>query len=236
MTRITVGGPELEGFTVAEPAASVRLLFPDVPGASLVLPVWNGNEFLRADGTRPTIRTFTPRRVDSDAREVDIEVVMHGAGPAAEWAQAAEPGATAALSGPGRGYTIDPGASAFLLVGDESALPAISQLLEALPPGAPTHVIVEVVGAGARLPLGEPPITTVEWHEVAADAPPGDAMVDAVRSAELLDGVQVWAAGEAAAVQKIRRYLFDERAMPRTQTTIRGYWKRGRAGVDGRSD
>jgi NADPH-dependent ferric siderophore reductase len=41
--------------------------------------------------------------------------------------------------------------------------------------------------------------------------------------------VRVWAAGEAAAVQRIRRYLFEERGMARAQTSVRGYWKHGRA-------
>jgi NADPH-dependent ferric siderophore reductase len=38
----------------------------------------------------------------------------------------------------------------------------------------------------------------------------------------------VWAAGEAAAMQRIRKHLFDERNAPRDHTTVRGYWKHGR--------
>ena len=41
----------------------------------------------------------------------------------------------------------------------------------------------------------------------------------------------MWAAGEAAAVQRIRKLLFDERGVPRSQATIRGYWKVGRDGT-----
>src|SRR5918995_6973349 len=67
MVRVTLGSPDLEGLTVQHPAASVRLLLP-LPGArELAIPSWNGNEFLLADGRRPTIRTFTPRRVDARA-------------------------------------------------------------------------------------------------------------------------------------------------------------------------
>src|SRR5215207_1261663 len=133
MIRVTLGGPDLEGLTVEQPAASVRLLFPSPGAQELVVPSWNGNEFLLADGRRPTIRTLTPRRVDAQALELDVEIVVHGGGVASEWAQAAEPGNPAAVSGPGRGYTIDRDAPAFLLAGDETAIPAISQLLEALP-------------------------------------------------------------------------------------------------------
>ena len=228
MTRITLAGAELTGLTIEEPAASIRLLIPDPPTAELVMPVWNGNEFLHADGRRPTIRTFTPRRVDPAALEVDIEAVIHGEGPASAWARATAPGGPVALSGPGRGYAIDPEAPAFLLAGDETAIPAISQLLEALPRETSTVVIIEIAAADARLALPEHPNATVEWHELLPGTPPGDALVNAIRAAELPPGVRVWAAGEAASVQRIRRYLFEERELPRSQTTIRGYWKRGR--------
>jgi NADPH-dependent ferric siderophore reductase len=231
--RITLAGSELGGLTIEDPAASVRLLIPSVPGDGLVIPSWNGNEFLLPDGRRPTIRTFTPRRVDAAALELDIEAVIHGDGAASLWARAAEPGATAALSGPGRGYAIDRDAPAFLLAGDETAIPAISQLLEVLPNATPTQVLIEIASPDARVALPDHAQTTVGWHELAAGAPSGDALVAAVRAAALPAGLRVWGAGEAAGVQRIRRYLFEERAFPRAQATIRGYWKRGRAGDAG---
>jgi NADPH-dependent ferric siderophore reductase len=55
-------------------------------------------------------------------------------------------------------------------------------------------------------------------------------LVAAVRAADLAPDGRIWAAGEAAAVQRIRRYLFEERGIPRARTSVRGYWKHGRAG------
>ena len=230
MTRVTLSGPELEGMTVNEPAASVRLLLPSAGESDLVMPAWNGNEFLRADGGRPAIRTFTPRRVDAANLELDLEIVVHDAGVASKWAAAAEPGRRAALSGPGRGYTINRDAPAFLLGGDETAIPAISQLLESLPAEASVHVCIEVATPDARLALPEHPQATVEWCDLPAGSLPGDALVAAVQAADLDPDARVWVAGEAAAVQRIRRYLFEAREMPRAQTSVRGYWKHGRAG------
>jgi NADPH-dependent ferric siderophore reductase len=230
LIAITLAGDELDGLTVAEPAASVRLLLPAMPGRALVVPRWNGNEFLLPDGHRPALRTFTPRRVDADALELDIEVVVHGDGVASQWAAAAIPGWVAAISGPGRGYTIDHEAPAFLLAGDESAIPAISQLLEQLP-AVPTEVHIEVSRPDARLALPDHSRAVVSWHDLAPGEPTGSAFAAAVRAADLPDGVRVWVAGEAAAVQRVRRYLFDERALSRAQTTVRGYWKHGRAGA-----
>ena len=76
----------------------------------------------------------------------------------------------------------------------------------------------------------------MEWVDLPAGAPPGDALAAAVTGAELQTGTHVWAAGEAAAIQRIRRHLFDERGLARSQTWIRGYWKHGRAGDGGGGD
>jgi NADPH-dependent ferric siderophore reductase len=230
LVRVTVGGPELDGLVIDQPAASVRLLLP-APGTSeLVMPAWQGNEFRLPDGSRPTIRTLTPLRLDSTTQELDLEIVIHQGGAASAWAQGAGPGDRAAISGPGRGYPIDAEATAFVLGGDESAIPAISQLLEVLPADKPVHVIVEVADAAARLELPKHPAATVDWYDLPAGAPPGDALVAAITAADFAPGTRVWAAGEAAAMQRIRRHLLDERSLPRSETWIRGYWKSGRAG------
>jgi NADPH-dependent ferric siderophore reductase len=227
---VTLAGPDLEGLTVEQPAASVRVLLPSPGTHELVVPSWNGNEFLLPDGRRPAIRTFTPRRVDPVALELEVEIVTHGAGVASEWAQAVEPGNPAAVSGPGRGYVIDPTAPAFMLAGDETAIPAISQLLEALPTEPPVHVHIEVAHPDARLALPDHPHATVEWHALPAGASPGDALVAAVRGTDLDADTRVWVAGEAATMQRIRRHLFEDRGLARAQASVRGYWKQGRGG------
>lgn len=188
--RVTLAGPELEGFAITEPAASVRLLLPS-PG-TLEVPAWDGNEFRLADGRRPTIRTLTPRRADRSG------------------GRARRP-------------------TSFLLAGDETALPAIGQLLETLPADRPVEVHVEVAQPGGRRSLPGHPLARVHWHDLAAGATPGDAFVAAV-AAPVEPGTRVWVAGEAAAVQRVRCDLFERRGVPRRQASVRGYWKHGRAG------
>jgi NADPH-dependent ferric siderophore reductase len=227
---VTIAGPDLEAMAAAGPAASVRLLLPPAGSTEIVRPAWNGNEFLLPDGRRPPIRTFTPLRADPDAARLALQIVVHGAGVASTWAATAEPGRRAAISGPGRGYTVDRDAPAFLLGGDETAIPAISQLLEAVPRETPVHVCIEVAQPDARVALPEHPRASVEWCDLPPGAPPGDAMVAAVRAADLAPDGRIWVAGEAAAVQRVRRYLFEERGIPRARTSVRGYWKHGRAG------
>ena len=230
LVRITFAGPDLESLTVEHPAASVRLLLPWPGTQELVVPSWNGNEFLLPDGRRPAIRTLTPRRVDPETFEIELDIVIHGGGVVSEWAQAAEPGDPAAISGPGRGYAIDRDAPAFFLGGDETAIPAINQILAALPAERPVQVHIEVAHPDARIALPDHPRVTAEWCDLTPDAPSGDALFAAVRSADLEPGIRVWVAGEAAAMQRIRRHLFEDRGLPRSQASVRGYWKHGRSG------
>ena len=234
LLRVRLGGPELSDLDRPEPAASVRLLLPADGSGELELPVWNGNEFRLADGRRPTIRTFTPRRYDRDQQELDVEVVLHeGGGAASAWARRVAPGDRAAVSGPGRGYAIDPAVERFLVAGDETAIPAIDDLVGVIPPRAEIEVHIEVAEAGARLDLIAHPGLAVAWHVQRAGERPGERLVAAVTGADIGDATAVWAAGEAAAVQRVRRHLFEERGMPRSQATIRGYWKHGRTAGEG---
>ncbi len=230
MVQVTIEGRALEGLGVDEPAASVRLLLPSPGTDDLVVPEWNGNEFLLPDGSRPTIRTLTPSRKRADARELVLSIVLHEGGVASAWAAAHPLDAEVALSGPGRGYTVDPEVSDLLLAGDESAIPAIEQLLEVLPASASVQVHVEVAHPDARLPLHERPGVTIGWHDLPAGHEPGDTLVRAVAGARIGPSTRVWAAGEAAAMQRIRKHLFDARELARPQAVVRGYWKRGRGG------
>jgi NADPH-dependent ferric siderophore reductase len=227
LARVTLTGAELDGFSVDAPAASVRLLLPSAGTEQLVTPSWNGNEFLLPDGTRPTIRTFTPV---TSGTTLALDVVLHGHGRAAWWAEHAAPGAPVAVSGPGRGYAVDPDAARYLLVGDETALAAVGQLLAAIPTSTTIDVVVEVADAAARIELPAHPRASVEWRVLGAGAPPGDEMARAARDADVTPGDRVWVAGEAAAVQRIRHHLFEEHGFPRARATVRGYWKHGRAG------
>lgn len=221
MLRVILGGNELEGFAVDLPAASVRLLLPT--DGVLEIPVWAGNEFLLNDGARPVIRTFTPRRFDPDALELHLDVVLHDMGIASTWAKTAQRGDEVAVSGPGRGYDIDTGATGFLLAGDETAIPAICQLLEHLP-DVPIAIHLLASDASARVDLHRD--VDVSWYLVSDGADPDKSLDAAIRAVDLAPGLQIWAAGEAAAMQRLRSFLFREIGFPRSQATVRGYWKR----------
>lgn len=227
LMRLVVGGDELDGFAITAPASSVRLLLPATGSDELVMVTWTGNQFELPDGSRPPIRTLTPRRFDADRHELTIDVVLHDHGLATDWACAAEPGDELAVSGPGRSEDLDPDAHSHLLVGDESAVPAIAQLLEWIPSDRTIDVHIEIRSSDARIALPDHPHATVTWHETTDDCGPGDALFAVVTGLDDL-GDAVWVAGEAASVQRVRTHLFDERGRDRSTVTARGYWKVGR--------
>ena len=147
------------------------------PGEPFEVPTWAGNEFLLADGRRAKdwIRTFTPVSYCPDLRELDLDVVVHGDGAVGSWAAAVGPGAPAAISGPARGYEPDPAATDFLVVGDESAIPAVRQVLAALPPAATAEVHLEADGPEGAVDLLVPERVRLTWHVTEPGDAPGDA-------------------------------------------------------------
>lgn len=229
LLRLTLEGDGIHEMH-ADPAASVRLLVPSPGSTELVMPTWDGNEFLLPGGERPALRTFTPLAADRPDR-LDLGIVRHVGGVVSEWAEHVAVGAPAALSGPGRGFEWPDETTTFHLLGDETAVPAIGQLLTVLPRAAAITVHAEVEAQHAIRPLPDHPDVTVEWLLRDPTAPPGARLVAAATALPEIDpATHVWAAGEAASMQAIRKHLFDERELARFQATIRGYWKpeRGR--------
>jgi len=228
MRRIVLGGAELSGLAIDGPAGSVRLLLPPPREDALVMPTWTGNQFELPSGARAPIRTFTPRHFDDRRLELAIDVVLHDVGAATDWARSAGPGSEAAVSGPGRSYQVDSNADDYLLAGDETAIPAISQLLEAIPRTTRIRVEIEIGDPAARLELPGHPGATVNWHERSSEAQFGSTYGAVIEALPVIPAA-VWIAGEAAAVQRIRKHLFDVRGVERSAATIRGYWKSGRS-------
>lgn len=225
MVRVTLGGDELAGFGGEGPDRRIKMFFPvagqerpAVPRATSGGPLWPAGE------PRPAIRTYTVRRFDAAAGELDVDFVLHeGHGPAAAWARDARPGAWVGVSEPGGRYVVDPDAQFHLVIGDESALPAVATVLEALPPRVPAITYLEVADAAEEQEL--PSAAAVHWVHRGA-RPAGEPLADAVRAAPLPDGRgQAWLAGESACVRDLRRHLLDDRKLDRRAVYATGYWR-----------
>lgn len=179
----------------------------------------------------PTMRTYTVRSWDDAAKELTIDFVHHGdEGIAGPWAAAAQPGDKLWFNGPGGAYSPQESADWHLLVGDESALPAIGAAIEALPPGARAKVFLEVEDETEEQKFSGSGDIDLTWlHRAGHSGERGDGLVAAVEALEFPPGeVQAFVHGEAGFVLRLRRHLFADRGLAREQVSLSGYWRLGK--------
>jgi NADPH-dependent ferric siderophore reductase len=177
---------------------------------------------------RPVGRRYTIRWWDPTARRLAIDFVVHGdTGVAGRWANGAQEGDRLQFVGPTGSYAPSSTADWHLMVGDESALPAIAASLERVRPGVPALVVAVVDDPAHELGLDCPGDLKLSW--VHRDAVPHDrdALLNAVGSIEFPGGTpDVFVHGEAAEVRAVRRHLLSDRGIPRAGTSISPYWRR----------
>lgn len=174
------------------------------------------------------MRTYTVRRWDPVAGELDVDFVRHGVGPASSWSYRVQPGETIQIAGPKSSSPHPVGADWTLLAGDETALPAIGRWLEHWPAGARGQVFVEVAEDSHRQDLDVPEGVEVTWLSRDGAAPGTTTVLfDAIRAADWWDGkVFAWVAGETLTLTPIRRWLRNEKGLPKDQVEVTGYWRR----------
>ncbi|MGA4729768.1 siderophore-interacting protein [Micromonospora taraxaci] len=229
LIRLVLGGDELTGLPVGEFTDHyIKVVFPQ---SGITYPQPLDLAAIRRDLPReqwPRQRAYTVRRWDPLAQELTVDVVYHGdEGLAGPWAAALRQGDPVHFVGPGGAYAPSPDADWHLLVGDESALPAIAAALERLPLGAPAHVFVEIADPEDEQKLLSPGAVELTWLH-RGERPVGEALVEAVRALEFPAGqVHAFVHGEAAFVRHLRRLLRGERGVPLDRLSISGYWRRG---------
>jgi NADPH-dependent ferric siderophore reductase len=226
MARITVGGESLATFPGGGGDQHVVLYFYD-RGVELPDPLTLVSARTMLGQVRPAMRSYTVRRHDPVARELDFDFVLHGDhGVASAWAGVARPGDDVILVGPSPAYTLDEEVPRHLLVGDETALPAIS----ALTIGVPATAVIEVADAAEEQPLPEG--VDVRWvHRNGRPAGTPDLLLPGVADVPLDGDVAVWAAGERTVMHALRAHLLDERKLDRRRVRTTMYWRHGQAGT-----
>ncbi len=229
MIRVVLGGPEVAGFTHRVADERIKIVFPD-PDTGVTRPPVTTGDGQGLDWPRPfpPTREYTVRRFDRVAGEVSVDFVLHAGGLAAGWAEAARPGDRVWIAGPKPGLIVPPEFTFHLLLGDQTALPAIGRWLEELPVTARARVVIQVPDAAEHQPLAESPGIEVTWIHEDDPAHTGSALGDALTALSLPpdEHVYLWAAGEAAIMKPIRRWARDH-GFDRRNCDIAGYWRRG---------
>ena len=219
MIRVTLTG-DLEGFNSLGFDDHIKLFFPDGT--------------LDAAGTPNTLsRDFTPRRHDAAANILEIDFALHDAGPATRWAAQAKPGDALNVGGPRGSFIIPTDFDWHLLVGDETALPAISRQLAELPANARVLVVGEIDGPADQVAFATKADATVIWaHRNGAAAGESDVLAKKLATLKFpLGDYYAWVACESLTAKARRQQLIaDHGANPKWMRAA-GYWRRGAVAI-----
>lgn len=225
--RAVVAGRERLGsqrirltFSGDDVAAFIRLEAAQAPCAWIKLSVPSSS----GDSVR---RAYTLRMFDLDKGTFSVDFVLHEGGVMSAWAQAAQVGDAVGFAGPRRGgFALCPDSEWIVLIGDETALPAIQTILTSLPPHLPGIVLIETDCPGEHEAFFAGPNIRLSWTRRTSHQPGADcALVEALNSVEILPGTgQAWVAGEADSVKAVRGLLQEKWKL--LNTSGKGYWKR----------
>lgn len=215
--RLRLEGAELRGFDSPGADDHIRVFFPATP-----------TDDLRDSPNRE----YTPVSWDAAAGWLDIDVALHANGVGSRWAEHAPLGAPAGVGGPRGSLVLVGRPDAWLLAGDETAVPAIRRFAAAMDDDAVGRIAIEVPDAAHDLPVAAPAgVEVVQVHR--GDRAPGAELadwLDALDIEEQPDGcVFGFVAAEQAIVRAGRALLLDRWSGDPAATVVKGYWKRGTA-------
>ena len=176
---------------------------------------------------QPVGAYYTLRRWRPDVAELDIWMVLHDGGQACAWAVDVEPGRPAALWGPRTAWAPPADTERYVLVADDTGLPAVEVILEALPPGPSVEAIIEVDGPDHERDLPTNDGVVVTWlHRNGAEPGTTSLLVDAVTALPpSSDATYVWGGAESRAMTAVRRKVRGEWGLARHQVSLVGYWR-----------
>lgn len=234
MRRIVFGGAKLgehqdRGHTIPAMHSlgfddDVRLIFPDPATGELPEPTLSEHGTVIWDvRTKELFRTYTVRWLNHETGEVAIDFARHGVGLAENWSQQADVGDMLWVVGPKGCLSLPTHKGWLLLVGDETALPAIARGLEELPSGFPVTAIIEVAESEHIYELHTAADAQILWAVRAQ----GESFIDLMNtfqpSTDIGTGF-VWVAGEASKLKQARA-IVKQWQIAKEDTEFTGYWR-----------
>lgn len=231
MRRITLGGEQLGAFRSGDydaPAFTtegaddyVKIFLPEPGSETPALPEQHDGHLHWPRKPAPVARAYTVRRFDPVAGELDLDFVLHGHGPAGNWARTAEPGSVLHLAGPKVAIIPPQGADWWLLAGDETALPALGRFVETYGGTAPMHVFALVDGPQEE----QSDLAGVTWVHSRPGVSDATVLAEAVESGAPRGGEGwMWIAGEASIVKELRA-VSKRLGIAKPMLDASGYWR-----------
>ena len=229
MRRIVLSGEALRGFHSASPDDHIKLFFANADGEVVVPTMTPQGPKLPAGAAPSPMRDYTPRHHDAETGELVIDFVLHGHGVASSWAAQAKPGDTLTVAGPRGSFVVADDYDYYVLIGDETALPAIGRWLEEMPNSARAQVFVEIADAGERQSLQSAADVHIHWLERnGVDAASSTRLEDALREFKPDHGdTFYWIATESRRARMMRKFIEGNLQVDPHSIRATGYWKAG---------
>ncbi len=234
MMRITLWSDDLSDFSSLAYDDHCKLFLAQPGQPDLPEPQITENGLAFPEGQRPPARDYTPRYFDTAEKTVTFDFVLHGDGPASSWAQQAKPGDAIGVGGPRGSFVLHGEFDWYLLVGDETALPAIGRRLEELPRDARAFAVIEVPENADIQEINAPAGSEIVWL-ARNGRPAGQAgpLCDAVAGMNLPQGDgYVFVAGENTMSKAVRTHMVDARGHNPNWIKAAGYWQKGDSDFD----
>ncbi|MBP0598871.1 siderophore-interacting protein [Herbaspirillum sp. LeCh32-8] len=212
MKRVTIDGSALPPLRPELPAQWLKI-FVQTP-----------------DGSRSVGRAYTIRHVNWATNELDIDMFLHGdTGPISAWAERAVVGDRLEISNvhPRSGFPIEYEVKHYLLLADETGLPAVGAILAALPDHASAIVIAKIANPSEEIFFASAAKVVVKWiyRDVEFEQ---EAFEAVLAQTQIYSDAKVLVAAESSDVKGIRKVL-AERGINRANVDASGYWKKGEA-------
>ena len=220
MRRIRFASDDLHDFESLAPDDHVKLFVP--------------NAIAAGGGGGPCMRDYTPRAFDPVRGTLVIDFALHEAGPATAWAMAVRPGDVVEIGGPRGSVIVPDDFDWYLLIGDETALPAIGRRVESLRAGVAVRTVCVIGDEAERQVWTTRAAWAASW--VCRDGKRDDDsgfLLAALRGVEPLpegDGY-VWIAAEARVARTVRTHVLERLGHPKRWVKASGYWTSGEAGA-----
>jgi len=211
MKRLVVQMDDIDEFSVQSYGQWVKVFLPREADEKLVGRAYTICAFREATG------------------ELDMDFVLHSHGALSSWAMSAKAGDRIDIAGPRSGFRIGEATRHLLIGGDETALPAIRSIVEAIPAGVKVDAFIEIPDMRDKQPIQSQAALSLTWLPRQGPEPQApDALVNAMMKADFPDNdSELWFAAEALPVRTIRRHFLADRKIHSSRISVSGYWKRG---------
>ncbi|KRB77374.1 siderophore synthetase [Nocardioides sp. Root190] len=164
-------------------------------------------------------RYYTVRSVEGSTLVLDV--VVHPVGLVTEWASGDPVGQQVTITEAKGSFLPPPDAGWLLLVGDLTALPAMTRIAAENATTLPTRIVAEVP-LDSRVEDYFPAGVDVTW--LPTDGP--SRLAEVVETLDFPEGPgYFWMAGESAQMRAIRKHLMRDRTLPSTHYDVMGYWR-----------